>query len=361
MTSKTVIELPKYLSPQQRLDLAKVYLENARKTKELNITLVLCRDAEVSLSNAEKATKNHQPLLDGIATAYSALGKLLGERGRVSEAYAFRKKSEQGRHTKPASRSAKQTQSNTSARTVKDASPPVTEFKPPETNERLVDTQQLANCLRLLEAPYSNDDVLEPVARKWLEAIRKDTDEQERLRTMATEVVRAFKSDALKDDKVVAEVVYLAPVLSKGDYKKLLQGFYTGIDHSGLLDAHLLKGIDQLIEGARPGYLDADDLAKIYGLLNTRLQSTGHGSPHYMQLTVVVSNVMDAMADNRVQNPKLETLQEPLPASFGELKKSSDPYLVYQSAYAHQALWCVPDEKVWQETFRRALQWGVCQ
>lgn len=224
--------------------------------------------------------------------------------------------------------------------------PPVTEFKPPGANERLVDTQQLASCLRLLEAPCLNDDVLEPVARKWLEAIRKDTDEQERLRTMATEVVRAFKSDALKDDKVVAEVVYLAPVLSKGDYKKLLLGLYTGIDHSGLLDAHLLEGMDQLIEGARPGYLDADDLAKIHRLLNTRLQGTDQESSHYMQLSVAVSHVLDAMADNRVQNPKLEILQEHLPASLGELKKSSDPHLVYLAAYAHQALLCVTDEKL---------------
>jgi hypothetical protein len=37
-----------------------------------------------------------------------------------------------------------------------------------------------------------------------------------------------------------------------------------------------------------------------------------------------------------------------------ELKKSSDPYLVYQAAYAYQALLCVPDnESLWQATLRR--------
>jgi len=91
--SKRVIGLPQYLSAQQRLNLANVYLENARKAQELNITLVLCHNAEESLLHAGKATKS-QPLLDGIATVYSALGKLLEERKRDSEAIAFHKKAE---------------------------------------------------------------------------------------------------------------------------------------------------------------------------------------------------------------------------------------------------------------------------
>ncbi|KAK3823293.1 MAG: WD40-repeat-containing domain protein [Benniella sp.] len=356
MSPKSVVVLPRNLSAQQRLNLANVYLENAHRAKDLDITLVLCHDAEESLLQAREATKNQFPL-DGIATVYIALEKLLEERGCDSMAKAFRKKAEEemGRHTKPASRSGKQTQPNMSALIfAKNVGPPVTEFKPPEANERLVNTQQLASCLGLLEVPYPNDDVLEPETRKWLEAIRNDTDEQERLKTMATEVVRAFKSDALKDDKVVAEVVYLAPVLSKDDFKKLLQEFYSGIDHSGLLDVHLLEGMAQLIQGARLGYLDADDLVKILELLNTRLQDT-HQESNQMQLTLAVSHVLDALADTHVKNLDRETLQEPLSAYFGVLKKSNDPYLVYQAAYAHQALLCVPDnETLWQETFRRA-------
>jgi len=48
------------------------------------------------------------------------------------------------------------------------------------------------------------------------------------------------------------------------------------------------------------------------------------------------------------------TIHEPLAAYLDELKKSSDPYLVYQAAYTYQALLCVPDdESLWQATLRR--------
>ncbi|KAK3823289.1 MAG: WD40-repeat-containing domain protein [Benniella sp.] len=347
MGFKGVIVLPRNLSAQQRLDLANVYLENACKAKELDVALVLCHDAEVSLFHAGKAAKN-QPPLEGIATTYIALGRLLEERGCGTMANAIRKKADEMGPSK-------QTQPNISAHIfAKNVPPPATGFKPPEANERLDNMQQLADCLGLLEVSDPND-VLEPEARKWLEAIKKDTDEQERLKTMATEVVRAFKSDVLKDHKVIAEVVCLAPVLSKDDFKKLLQEFYSGIDHSGLLDVHLLEGMARLIQGARTEYLESDDLVKILELLNMRLQGTDQESSHHTQLTLVVSHVLDAMADTHVKNLNRETLHEPLSAYFGQLKKSSDPYLVYQAAYAHQALLCVPDdETLWQETYRRA-------
>ncbi|KAF9347530.1 hypothetical protein BGX34_003075, partial [Mortierella sp. NVP85] len=352
MGFKGVIVLPRNISAQQRLDLANVYLENARKAKELDVALVLCHDAEESLFQAEKATKN-QPPLDGIATTYIALGKLLEERDCDSMANVFRKKAEDmGRYT--TSRSSKQTQPNISTHIfVTNVDPPVTGFKPPGADGRLDNMQQLADCLGLLGDSHSNE-VLAPEARMWLEATKKDTDEHERLKTMATEVVRVFKSDALKDEKVVAEVVYLAPVLSKDDFKKLLQTFYSGIDHSELLDVHLLEGMAQLIQGARPGNLDADDLVKILDLLNTRLQGTHQGSSHHMQLTLAVSHVLDAMADTHVKDLNRETLHEPLSTCLRELRKNSDPYLAYQATYAYQALLCVPDdETLWQEALRR--------
>jgi hypothetical protein len=188
-----------------------------------------------------------------------------------------------------------------------------------------------------------------------LQAIEKDTDEQDRLKTMATEVIRAFKRDELKDDKAITEVVYLAPVLDENDFKKLLQEFYSGIDHSGLLNVHLLEGMAQLIQGGGPGYLDADDLVKILGLLSTRLQSThNQSSLHMYQLMLAVSHVLDAMADTHVTGLDREKLHEPLSNCLEELKKSSDPYLVYQAAYAFQALLCVPDnETTWQAAIRR--------
>jgi hypothetical protein len=48
---------------------------------------------------------------------------------------------------------------------------------------------------------------LKSAAQKWLKAIENDTDEQERLSSMATDLIRIFKQDELKDAKAIAEVV----------------------------------------------------------------------------------------------------------------------------------------------------------
>jgi len=233
--------------------------------------------------------------------------------------------------------------------------PPTTEFKLPEADERLNNTPQLAFCLSLLQINWLTDEQLEPTIYNWLQTTEKDTDEQQRLRTMATEVIRVFKRDELKDVKAVAEVVSLAPVLDKDAFHGLLGDFYSGIDHSGLLSFHQLEGLAQLIHGADPGHLSADDLVKILGLLSNRLKGTHQQSTQHMhQLTLAVSHVLDAMADTGVKDLDRETIHEPLSNYLQELKGSSDPYLVYQAAYAYQALLCVPDnETTWQAAMRR--------
>jgi len=110
----------------------------------------------------------------------------------------------------------------------------------------------------------------------------KNADEQERLHTMATDVIRAFKRDEIKDIKVVAEVVCLAPVLNKDAFNDLLREFYSGIDNSGLLNYHQVEGLAQLIQGADPGHLSADDLVKTLSLLSTRLIDTHQQSTQYV-------------------------------------------------------------------------------
>jgi len=238
---------------------------------------------------------------------------------------------------------------------VENVLPPATQIKLPEADERLVNIPQLACCLGILQDSHSTDEILETAAEKWLETIEKDTDEQDRLRTMATEVIRVFKRDELKDAKAVAEVVCLAPALDKDTFHDLLAEFYSGIDHSGLLKFQLLEGLAQLIQGAEPGHLGADDLVKILELLSNRLRDTHQQSTqHIHQMTLAVSNVLDAMADTKVTGLNRETLHEPLSNYLGELMKSSDPHLVYQAAYAYQALLCVPDnETQWQAAIRR--------
>jgi hypothetical protein len=149
--------------------------------------------------------------------------------------------------------------------------------------------------------------------------------------------------------------MYLAPILENDDYRYLLREFYSGIEHSDLLDVHQLDGLTQLIQGADPGFLQADDLVKVLERLSDRLRNTHKQSPDYLyQLTMAVSRVLDAMADSDVKGLSREKLHEPLAAYLEGLKGSSDTYLVYQAAYAQQALLCVPDdETLWHATLRR--------
>ncbi|KAK3806088.1 MAG: hypothetical protein J3Q66DRAFT_393107, partial [Benniella sp.] len=238
---------------------------------------------------------------------------------------------------------------------AKNIRPPAMEVKLPKADERLNTTPQLAACLCLLKHSQLLEDMLDPPARKWLQAIGKDTDEQDRLKALATNVVRAFQREEIKDNKVVAEVVCLAPILEKSDFQYLLRELCKGIDQSILLDVHLLDGVAQLIPCAEPGYLDADDLVKILELLSTRLRAThAQSSNHMYQLTMAVSRVLDAMADTKVTGLDREKLHEPLTLYLSETKDISDPYLVYQAAYAYQALLYIPDdETLWQATLRR--------
>lgn len=98
MVFGSIVSSPRgILSPQQALELAKVYLENAFGANDPDIALVLCHDAEVSLSQAKKAVKRgtkNQIVIEGIASAYIDLGSLLESRGHDSEAQVSYKKAE---------------------------------------------------------------------------------------------------------------------------------------------------------------------------------------------------------------------------------------------------------------------------
>ncbi len=94
------------LSPQKMLDLASSYLETARKTKDLEIALVLCDDAEASLSQMKKSLrKAHAPetladqtLRDKIATVYFEHGKVLKQLGQHDIAQMSYKKAQKWGH-----------------------------------------------------------------------------------------------------------------------------------------------------------------------------------------------------------------------------------------------------------------------
>ncbi|KAF9363943.1 hypothetical protein BGX34_002958 [Mortierella sp. NVP85] len=374
------------LSSQKALRLANVYLEKAYGESDPEIVQELCRETELSLTQAKRIAKcdNDQVMMDEIGATFIKLSQLLKEQGCVHEADAIRKKGEKlvkvsrpngiAQVQKGTSHSVERAQAsgatyssfqgfeafNSSAVVsahifAENVNPPVRAFKLPGPDERLHDTVQLAGCLDLLQATLMPGDKLEPAAHGWLQAIEKDTEEQDRLRTLATEVVRVFNRDELKDAKAVAEVVYLAPVLSKDNFQDLLSGFYSRIDHSGLLKIYQLEGLAHLIQCAHPGYIDGDDLVRIFGLLSSRLQEThGQSSHHMHKLTLAVSHVLDTMVDTKVKNIEMTKLHEPFSLYLGELTKSTDPYMVYQAAYAFQALLCIPDnETKWQSAMRR--------
>ncbi|KAF9345969.1 hypothetical protein BGX26_002555, partial [Mortierella sp. AD094] len=300
-------------------------------------------------------------LRNGIATAYFEHGEQLVSLGyRELAQTSYMKAEKWGKGSSPAVSSTTDSAGCDIARVPEDIFPdnmrqPAIEYKLPDADERLGDTSQLAYCLSFLQVTPLPDEVFEPAVANWMRSTEKNAEEKERLRTLATDLIRAFTRDELKDAKTVAEVVCLGPVLEKDDFQHLLMLFVNDIEQSSLLDIHSLEGLAQLMQGASPGYLDPDDLVTILRILNTRLQDTHNQSPaHIYHLTLAVSNVLDAMADTKVSGLKRVELHEPLSAYFNGLQGSNDPYLVYQAAYAFQALQCVPDnESPWQATMRR--------
>lgn len=97
MVFGSVISSPRgNLSLQQALHLANIYLEDASRSTDPDITLVLCHDTEVSLGHVKKAAKNNEDkaMRTRIATVYVGLGDLLHSQGHQGEAQAFYKKSE---------------------------------------------------------------------------------------------------------------------------------------------------------------------------------------------------------------------------------------------------------------------------
>ena len=238
---------------------------------------------------------------------------------------------------------------------TKDCPPPVVQFTLPGPDERLTSTRQLAFCLALLQETALPLDSLDASTRAWLTATEKNQDEKDRLRTLATDMIRALVRDELKDIKAINEVVCLAAALDRADFRALLSLFVNMINDSLLLDVQALEGLAHMIQAA-PGYIEADDLVKILNLLSTRLQETFQQSPqHIYRLTMTVSRVLDAMADCNIKGLDRVKLHEPLLSYLGRLKSDKDPYIVYQAACASQALLCVPDdEEPWQAALRRS-------
>ncbi|KAF9346922.1 hypothetical protein BGX34_003523, partial [Mortierella sp. NVP85] len=380
------------LSLKQTLELVNLGLANARGTKDSELALELCGDVEAALCGIKGSQRRalippkkdeDRTLSDSVATAFVDLGMLQDSLGRSDKAQASYKKAVQwgGNLEQPISvsnvKSGKDAPNAENGQLptppgqppsvdssiilsqdifTENVNPPAAAFSPPQADERLNDIRQLAAYLSLLRSSHSSSDVLEPVAHNWIQDVENNADEQERLKVLATQVVREYARDEIKDPKAIAEVVCLAPALENDDFQLLFRQFYSGIDQSELLNVPQLQGLADLIRGADPGYLDSDDLVKLLELLSARLTKTHFRSTSYTyQLTLTISHVLDAMADTKVNGLDRERLYTPLGSYLDKLKDSSDPYLVYQAAYAYQALQYVPDnDTLWEKTLRRA-------
>ncbi|KAI1313855.1 hypothetical protein EDD11_002456 [Mortierella claussenii] len=343
------------------LPVAIVHLDNARKAQSRERAVKFCSEVDTALRRIDfSAVTTDQSQLEQIIVAFREHGRVLESWNLADKAlrsYNTAKKLDQP--VLPTSASSATSSQNMDVLPasifVNDYYPYVFHGKLPKPDERLSNTRQLAYCLGLLQAPSLPKDDLDTPTRAWLHATIANEDERERLKTMAADLLREFTRDELKDAKATAEVVCVAPVLDRDEFRILLKLFVDNLSSSGLLDTHALEGLDEVVKSAPPGGIDSDDLVKILTHLNVCLQSTHPQSlDHMYRLTQVVSHVLDAMADGDVRGLDREKLHAPLSTYLQELQKSADPYMVFQAVYASQARLYVPDnEELWQATLRR--------
>ncbi|KAK3818867.1 MAG: hypothetical protein J3Q66DRAFT_338732 [Benniella sp.] len=371
-------------SPQKDLELVRTLLESARKTDDPQLALTICRNAKATLSRMRRTAKNillnptsheNYSLRKGTAAAYTDLGELLATLGYQNKAQKCYKKAEDlGGHAQLTFQSTSSNLCTSPRFSLHKPSgdiaklPPdifignrrlyVTIFEPPKPDKPLYDTPQLAYYLGVLKNWQSApEDITDLAARKWLYDIDKNIDEKERFTVLAMDLVEAFRRDEQKDAKAIAEIVYLAPVLEKDDYRYLFNQLYDGFDRSNLLHVHHLEGLTQVIHSAVSDYLIAGDLVRILEILSARLKEVPDQAPHSMyQLTLAVSHVLDAMADTGLQELDRGKLYKPFSVYLDKLQDNPDPYLVFQSAYSFQALqYVLGNDCPWQMTTLQSL------
>ncbi|KAK5822947.1 hypothetical protein F5H01DRAFT_318903 [Linnemannia elongata] len=237
-----------------------------------------------------------------------------------------------------------------------DVNPPVVLITLPEFGSRIDTTPQLAVCIGLLpknghpinQEEHSSQVLSSGTASKlaWIQSMKQDPVEQERLRWLGARMVDEYAKDASKDSTEIAEMVLIGPMLDNEHFRRLLSCTIRAFDQALLLDVDLLQGLVQLVQSAPSEALLPDDLVKILRVLRVRLQDTHQqSSVHPFHLTLAVSRLLDVMAEHKVKDLDRVEEHEPLSGVLSGLKTSSDPYLMYQACYAFQALQYVPNNE----------------
>ncbi|KAF9936231.1 hypothetical protein BGZ65_002642, partial [Modicella reniformis] len=361
------------------------HAKNGQKTDIIEIILMLCDEALVALCRMKEPTLNellcskcnhNQFLREKTAEIFSKHSMLLKKLERPNTAKIFSehgmllKKLEHPNTSDEMEAKLRQciqgTQSTQSSRPSKfqfesmhdvakipphifaeNTGPPTIPFKVP--GERLESTSQLVYCLRLLKGDtVLSEDTLEQSACEWVNQIDKERiQEKIRLEEISSKMTEEFINDRSRNPQSIAEIVSLSQVLEKDEFLKLLGKFNDSIKDSSVLNLQLLQGLAQLIEDAKPDYLEPDNLIVILTHLKDRLGKHGKQSKRDVyQLTATMSAVLKTAASAEIDVLNNE-LREPILAFLStaseDLKKRLDFHLAYQVAYAQKALESIKD------------------
>ncbi|KAG0019353.1 hypothetical protein BGZ80_005944 [Entomortierella chlamydospora] len=149
----------------------------------------------------------------------------------------------------------------------------------------------------------------------------------------------------------------LAPVLDQEEFRKLLQAFVDSIDDSRVPEANMVDGLVHLMRNPRPRNLDANDLVKLLELVNTRLQDIrDEPTQQIHKLTLAISGVIRNMAGSDIRGLSCVQLHGSFFKHLEGVQSRLEPYLIYQAAYAFQALQYVLDDKLHSKSIQENME-----
>ncbi|KAF9967757.1 hypothetical protein BGZ70_008309, partial [Mortierella alpina] len=189
-----------HLSPQQAIKLAQFYLASAETADEPVIAMALCEQAETNLDRIKRPKslgaledEEYKIFREDVAAAYSKHAKFMADWKYAEKALASRTKSEKWggvafKEEAPlASKLAVREHAPLLEGIFEDnvARPTTVLGGLPEVNQPLINTTQLAYCLAAVDAIATTAEAdLPDATRVWALAVKKDHDEEKRLREL---------------------------------------------------------------------------------------------------------------------------------------------------------------------------------
>ncbi|KAF8975678.1 hypothetical protein BGZ46_008934, partial [Entomortierella lignicola] len=341
-------------TPEELLALATIDLKSARNESDPKKSLKLIDKAKSNIDKAEKILSDKKckdlSLEESIANAYYEHGELLDKLGDSKHTQESHRKAKEWGYTHKVSEHAPSSQSVSDPKIVQFSNDTLSQGTASSTVDgvKYIESRAVGHIpcnifnkdgtLKTSERVLPEIE-LEPKEQDWILKIKENADEKERLDDMADDMVRVFAQDVLKNHEEIKEVVWLAPHLDQQHFRRLLQILLSGINDHKLLEVSMVDGLVRMIRNARQMKFESDDLVKVLDLLCSRLENTHDQSTQQIfKLTLAVSAVLDSMADNNVEGLSREQLHGPLFKYLEHLQDKPEPYLMYQAAYAFQAL-----------------------